>query len=312
MGARRGIVVVNFGSSALLEANLRRVASDCMEDLVVVVDNFSSDEERKTVESLCRREVWEFVPLATNRGFGAGVNRGVAAAFAAGVEEVLVLNPDAHIGRTNIDLLSAALVDTPFAIASPRILDEEGKPWFSGADVYLSDGSTRGRAKRAQFPGSERWEWLSGACVLIPRSVWDAVGGFDEEFFLYWEDVDFSRRAVIAGARLLLVDDATAWHDEGGTHRDAPERSRAKSNIYYYYNIRNRMLFAVRHLDEAGVRRWSRGSWRAAREVLLRGGRRQFLTSLKPLRAAFRGVRDGRRLAGRLDLLHGLDPGPRP
>jgi hypothetical protein len=106
--------------------------------------------------------------------------------------------------------------------------------------------------------------------------------------------VDFSRRVIAAGGSLHVVDEATAVHDEGGTQGRAVAE-RAKSEAYYYYNIRNRLLFAVKHLDDEGIRRWRRGAWLSAREVLLRGGRHQFLRPWVPLRAAYRGVRDGMR-----------------
>lgn len=138
---------------------------------------------------------------------------------------------------------------------------------------------------------------MSGACLWITREVWELTGGFDDDYFLYWEDVDFSRRVVEGGGSLALVEDASAVHDEGGTQRADHEASRAKSEGYYYYNIRNRMLFAVRHLDEAAVQRWRRSIPRTAREVILRGGRRQLIQSAAPIRAYLRGVREARRIA---------------
>lgn len=294
---RPHIVVLNFGSADLVEHNLSRTSAENPDSPVILVDNYSSDEELERVAELATRKGWTLLPSPVNGGFGMGINLGVNAAVAAGAEEILVLNPDAYIDGASVALLSAAVAGRSRALASPRIIDSHDKVWFAGADVYLSDGSTRGKAKRPLFPEEESWEWLSGACMLIPRDTWLAAGGFDERYFLYWEDVDFSRRVARAGGELLVVESALAVHDEGGTHGDVAQGSRAKSATYYYYNIRNRMLFASLHLDAAGVRRWRRGSVGAAREILLRGGRRQFLKPLSPVRAAWRGVRDGRRLA---------------
>ena len=148
--------------------------------------------------------------------------------------------------------------------------------------------------------------WLSGACLLVSRELWGRVGGFDEDYFLYWEDVDLSVRVSRAGGRLVVERTATAVHDEGGTQRlDVPGdpldvgssrsgvASRGKSEAYYYYNIRNRLLFAAKHLEPRDRRRWTRTSYAGAKQILLRGGRRQFLRPVKPMRAAIRGSLDG-------------------
>ena len=290
------VIVVNYGSAALLSTNLVATAAALPEARIVVVDNRSTAEERRRVEELCALHGWDLVAMDANAGFGGGVNAGATHAFeVAGASDLLLLNPDARIDASS----TAALLDATsdgMTLASPRVEDAEGRTWFAGMDVYLADGSMGGPRRRREQPSARRLPWISGACMLIPRAVWDLSGGFDEEYFLYWEDVDISVRAAERGARLLVVEDAIAVHDEGGTHRGHRQRPEAKSELYYYYNIRNRLLFAARHLDAADAEAWNRTAWLNARQVLLRGGRRQFLRPLAPLRAAWRGVRDGRRL----------------
>lgn len=288
------VIVVNYGSSQLLEKNLAPLADT--EALIVVVDNFSSNAERAQVQSLAESRGWRLVAPESNTGFGGGVNRGIAQARLEGAEDFLLLNPDARMDSASLDRLRRAASESRTTVFAPRIIDEQGRTWFNGSDVYLSDGRTMGHRRRDERPDQPRWEWLTGACLLIPEEAWTAAGGFDEEYFLYWEDVDFSRRVLLSGGRLVVAQDAIAVHDEGSTHDDRATGTRAKSPTYYYFNIRNRMLFASKHLDRETQRNWSRGSFAAAREILLRGGRRQFLRPWAPLRAAFRGVRDGRRL----------------
>jgi GT2 family glycosyltransferase len=132
----------------------------------------------------------------------------------------------------------------------------------------------------------------------VTARLWRSVGGFDESYFLYWEDVDLSHRVLAAGGSLEVCADATAVHSEGGTqggeHATAGE---PKSATYYFYNIRNRMLFAANNLGPGDVERWRRLIVRVAWETLLQGGRRQFLRSPEPLLAGLRGVRAARRIA---------------
>lgn len=299
MSARSlAVVVVNYGAAALLESNLVATAAAVPDARIVVVDNLSSAPERARVELLCARQGWDLVPMTTNAGFGGGVNAGAAHAFGAGATDVLLLNPDARIDAPS----TAALLDATsdgMTLASPRVEDANGRTWFAGMDVYLDDGSMGGPRRRREQPEARRLPWISGACMLVSRDVWELTGGFHEDYFLYWEDVDISVRAARHGVRLVVVDDALAVHDEGGTHRAQEQRPEAKSELYYYYNIRNRLLFAALHLDAADAQAWNRTAWRSAKEVLLRGGRRQFLRPLPPLRAAWRGIRDGRRLMTR-------------
>ena len=94
-----------------------------------------------------------------------------------------------------------------------------------------------------------------------------------------------------------MAPDAVAVHAEGGTQQSGDEHaSPAKSNGYYYYNIRNRMLFAARNLSTDDLLAWRRTARAVAWEILLQGGRRQFLRSLRPFAAAARALRDGRRI----------------
>jgi GT2 family glycosyltransferase len=103
--------------------------------------------------------------------------------------------------------------------------------------------------------------------------LWERLGGFDEDYFLYWEDVDLSHRCDLLGGRLIVRADLTAVHDAGGTQDRAS--GRAKSATYYYYNCRNRLVFAAKHLGRRDQLRWLVRTPADARRVLLRGGRRQ-------------------------------------
>lgn len=293
-GGGLGIVVVNYGSSALLSSNLAPLAHALPRAVTVVVDNRTDDDERARVTTLTTRYGWEVVSPASNLGFGAGVNRGVALAFDRGARQVLILNPDATIEPSAVLELRARSVADPDGLFCPRIERPDATTWFAGSDLHLDDGRLRNPARR----GSAHVEpWLTGACLVTSRELWERVGGFDEDYFLYWEDVDLSHRILAAGGHLVLCDDVLAVHDEGGTH-DGPDRGgRRRSDTYYYYVIRNRLLFAAKHLDDERYGAWLANARTIAWETLLQGGRRQFLRTPRPLLVAWRALRDGRRLA---------------
>ncbi|RFA13012.1 hypothetical protein B7R21_09210 [Subtercola boreus] len=292
------IVVVNYGSTSLLEANLAPLTRRQPELTVVIVDNFSTEEERTRLIALAARENWNTVLPTGNTGFGGGMNRGVLHAEQLGAKLLLLLNPDVEIAEKALELLTEAGLADGDTLYSPQILRPDGSVWFNGSDLYLNDGRIRSARRRTAGSLVAIEPWLSGACLLLTRELWNSTGGFDEQYFLYWEDVDFSHRVARAGGRLQVVTEAIAVHAEGGTHEGGgySHAGEPKSNTYYYYNIRNRLLFAVRHLDDQGLVRWSGLTRTIAWEVLQQGGRRQFTRSLSPLFAAFRGMRDGRRL----------------
>jgi N-acetylglucosaminyl-diphospho-decaprenol L-rhamnosyltransferase len=291
------IVVVNYGSSALLERNLVAASRALPAASVYVVDNRSTAEEAELITALAAREGWFALLQTENLGFGGGVNRGVEAARAAGRTRHLLINPDASIDAASTHLLLEAVDGDEAIVAAPLVEDGAGRVWSAGHVLDLDDGSTHGTAWAGRNPEARVRRWLTGAALMINDAAWTAVGGFDEEYFLYWEDVDFSMRVEDAGGRLILVEQAKAVHDEGGTQGIGDPDVHAKSPLYYYYNIRNRMLLAQKLLDSETMRRWDASSRTAAREVLLRGGRRQLLRPWRPLRAVWRGWRDGRRIA---------------
>lgn len=290
---RTALIIVSYGSAALVEANVTALAEGWPALDVVIVDCFSTDRERALVRDLCERRGWTPVLLDQNQGFGGGVNRGAEVAIERGAEVLLVLNPDAVLPATDARALASEAAASPSLLVSPTIRRPDGTLWTEGTDLYLDDGTMAGIRHRERHPGRSRMMWVSGACVALSRALWDRVEGFEEDYFLYWEDVDLSRKVIEAGGEIRVLESAGAVHDEGGTHDDRGA-GRAKSETYYYYNIRNRLLFAAR-LDADTERRWRRSALAVSWGILMQGGRRQLLTSLAPWRALRRGLRDGRR-----------------
>ncbi|QOD44472.1 glycosyltransferase [Clavibacter zhangzhiyongii] len=295
------VVVVNYGSADLVRENVLPLVERLDDALLVIVDNRTTDAERERVRELAvhpSTRVHGVYPDA-NTGFGSGMNIGVAAARDLGAREFLLLNPDATIEPDQLAVLRGAIAADPLALVAPLILRPDGSTWFRGSDLYLADGRIRSAARRAQHPGLAVEPWLTGACLLVTDELWARVGGFSDDYFLYWEDVDLSRKVVEAGGSLRVVEDAVAVHAEGGTQSAGhASAGQAKSGTYYYHNVRNRLLYGARHLDAAALRRWRLLTPVVAYEVLLQGGRRQFAHPVAPVSAAVRGILDGYRLSG--------------
>lgn len=300
------VVVVNYGSSGLLARNLADLGGGRASTAVVVVDNYSDDAERAAVARLAADSGWHLVSAPDNRGFGAGVNLGVARARSLGARTVLLLNPDAVLTDEVADALHDQVRRTPDALVAPAIVTSTGATYFAGADVIMTSGRIDTGGK-VDAPASVRRPWATGACCALDIDLFYRAGGYDENYFLYWEDVDFSLRVADAGGRVIIRHDLSVVHDEGGTQGE--RAGRAKSNTYYRYNCRNRLLFATLHVDRRTLAGWIVRTPQESWQILLRGGRRQLLHSRAPAWAVLRGLLEGLALALRA-LVSGADAAP--
>ncbi len=285
MSDRSAVVVVNYASSHLVAANLPASTTD--DQVVVVVDSWSDEAERASMVELAAEHGWILEVPAVNTGFGAGMNIGVRRALLEGATSVVLLNPDARVEPEGLRRLIDQVEADPTLLLAPRIVRPDGRPWQSTVmDLRLDDGTVGSSRRRAS--GARVMEWVSGAVMVMSAELWRRVEGFDDDYFLYWEDIDLCRRVHDAGGRVGVDESVTAVHDEGGTHSDGG--ARAKSEAFYYYNIRNRGLYATKWLPKGDRTRWAVATPRTALAVLLTGGRRQFVQGLKPWRAYARGV----------------------
>lgn len=283
------VVIVNYGSPDLLAKNIGHELDAEPAAQVVVVDNYHSAQARETTARLCDERGWLLV-TSPNDGFGAGVNRGIAAARALGHRVFITLNPDAEASVHVLRELAHHARSHPDSLVSPIMDTGDGRPHFRGAGVHRRTGEMRS----GWSPGDADplWgNWLSGACLALSAEAFDRVAGFSEDYFLYWEDVDISRRAAALGMQLTLREDLLVVHDEGGTH-NAPG-SRSKSPLYYYFNIRNRLLFGRRMLRGRDRLRWLLATPRQSLLIWMRGGRRQLFTHPRGAWSAVRGALSG-------------------
>lgn len=243
-----GVVVVNYGVADELRESLARFRPR-PDIAVVVVDNYFSAAERETCRHLASEMGWSLVEMPMNAGFGAGCNAGVAWAKGHGCEDILLLNPDAAIELDDIAKLQARSSEDDRAMVAPLIMAPDPRSpgsdrvWFRGGMIAW----TKGVAFHSLDPApSDGFDWLTAACLYLRVEAWTELGGFDESYFLYWEDVDFTHRWKRSGGRLIVLDDATAYHRVGGTQTGPAS---GKSTTFIRYNLLNRARFASLHGD---------------------------------------------------------------
>lgn len=288
-GCDFALVIVNYASHDLVARNVGAGIAARAGAQVFLVDNHSDDVERADAGALCEERGWVFIPQRGNPGFASGVNAGVRAAHRAGHRIFVTLNPDARATPETLASLARGVRTHPGTLASPLIETGGGRVAYRGSTVSVRTGRIRGGW--VEGDGDPEWKnWLSGACLAFDLETFEELGGLDPSYFLYWEDVDFSRRAADAGHRLVLRRDLTIIHDEGGTHNHVG--TRAKSPTYYFHNSRNRLRFG-RRFHDGNWGEWIMTTPVETWRIWTRGGRRQLLTSPGGALAAVRGAAAG-------------------
>ena len=222
---RVDVVIVSYNSRDTLRQCVEPLLA--MPDVAVtVVDNASPDGSLEVIGDLPVRTIQS----GRNAGFGTGCNLGMAAGSA---ELVLFLNPDAVIAEEDLARLTAVLDAEPaVGLVGPRLLDGDGG-LIPSLRRYPRPGSTWARAMYLhRLMPDAAWanqiitrpsaydevaypEWISGAAMLVRREAAEAIGGFDEGFFLYCEDVDICARLRAAGHEIRYEPGATVHHVGG-------------------------------------------------------------------------------------------------
>lgn len=299
--ATLAVLVVNYGSHEIVETNLSRTLAGGFPGQVIVVDNFSSAAERKAIDDVCSRHGWDLLALPTNEGFGGGNNRAAERAIDNGATELLLINPDAWLEPDAVAALQNAVRNDALLQIAPTVLRPDGSLYTAEVDLHLGHGENRARRRRAADADPKQIHtWVSGACFAISTDLWQRIGGFDDDYFLYWEDVDLSRKVVLAGGAVRADETLVAIHDEGGTHGHE-KRGTAKSPMYYRYNTRNRLVYAAKHLDPDARRRWLRTTPKASYRILLQGGRRQFNRPMQNFWPGIKGTVEGVRMLRQIE-----------
>jgi N-acetylglucosaminyl-diphospho-decaprenol L-rhamnosyltransferase len=227
-GGRTAVVVVTYESGSVLAGGVASLQAEGPAELVVV-DNGSTDGSVAELRQRCPGIV--VVDPGRNLGYGAAANRGVAA---TGSEYILVCNSDLSVAPGALTEMATALnADPTVAVVGPMIRTPEGDRYPS-ARQFPSMIDAAGHAMLGQFvpenPFTRAYQqadlalavdtvwpvdWVSGACFLVRRSAFEQVGGFDEQYFMYAEDVDLCWRLGKAEWRVVYAPVAVVTHQQG-------------------------------------------------------------------------------------------------
>jgi GT2 family glycosyltransferase len=252
---------------------------------IVVVDN--SGAEAPAPEPPAGAP-WTLVRAADNPGYGAACNRGARVTSA---DTLMFLNADLALEADACEQLrSCAAAHPATALVGPRIYGADGRVELSAREFprlrtgVLGRSSLATRALRAVSgtPASvamaladetREVDWVSGACMLVRRGAFEQVGGFDEGYWMYWEDADLCRRLADDGLHTMICADAVATHATGSSGRSRASVAAFHDSAARYYErhvARNRLsstmarallgarkrfvLASLAHSERAGTR----------------------------------------------------------
>jgi GT2 family glycosyltransferase len=250
------IIIVNWNSGEQLRgciASVRMYHSGLV-GRCIVVDNGSTDG---SADFLKGASDVDLVPAGQNLGFGRACNIGVRRGSSP---FILLLNPDARLMESSLALPLETLQQPERAklgIVGVQLMGEDGAVQRTCArfpQVWQMLAKSVGLSALVRQTDFHMQDWdhletrpvdhVVGAFFLMRRSLFDLLGGFDERFFVYLEDLDFSRRAALAGFGTLYLTGAQAFHKGGGVSEQVKAHR-------LFYSLRSRLQYAAKHFSRA-------------------------------------------------------------
>jgi len=232
------VITVSYGSANVLGTLFDSLKAASVSRVpVFVADNRAPDA---VVEELAQSHGVGYLPMPSNLGYGGAINAS-AALISPETEWILVVNPDVRMEPGSIDaLVAAGRADATIATVGPLTLGNGGEVYPSAraipslrtgvghalfANLWLENPWSRAYRNDTDAPPVRRDAgWLSGSCVLIRKSAFDRIGGFDSGYFMYFEDVDLGYRLGKSGYRNVYEPSAVVTHS--GAHSTTSDSAR--------------------------------------------------------------------------------------
>ncbi len=256
MAVTLDIVIVNWNSGRQLLDCLNSMA-DCAKDSfqlnkVIIVDNASTDNSLAGITSI--NLPITIINNLENKGFAYGCNQGGRGSQS---DFILFLNPDTRLYQ---DSLSQPLnffqnpVNDKIGIVGVQLIDEENKvarscARFPKSKTYIMKMLGLQKLSLSHFMtewdhmNNQEVDQIMGAFFLVRRTLYDALNGFDERFFVYMEEVDFSLRAKKLGFSSYFLAEAKIFHAGGGTSRQVKAKR-------LFYSLQSRILYAYKNFSQ--------------------------------------------------------------
>jgi len=254
---------------SIINFNGQKNTDECLDSLellklpeiqlsVVIIDNASSEkyENKKTYKNFN----FHLIQNGQNIGFGRGHNLGISYANSLKADFIIFLNNDTTVDPRLVEqLLNTFKNNKKIGIVGPKIYFSKGSEyhkerykkedlgkviWYAGGLMDWKNviGKHRGvdEVDNGVYNSIEQTDFVSGCCMIISLDVFKKIGGFDDKYFLYYEDSDLNQKIKKAGYEIIYNPHAVVWHKNAGS-------TGSGSELQDYYISRNRLLFGVNY-----------------------------------------------------------------
>jgi GT2 family glycosyltransferase len=239
-----GIVIVNYNGSKLTIDCINSLQKSTFTDFqVYIVDNGSKEEEIEMLKSYCNKQTMvTLFDTKVNNGIATGNNIGVAAALKGKCKYIMLLNNDTIVDEAMVEIL-VNKAEQGNRLCTPVMFyfDEPNKIWCAGGKLNRMKGMTAHFFENQYIEDvkleEKEVEYVPTCCLLIESSLFEEMGNFDANYFLYYDDTDFIYRLNKKGYKIQFVPSAKLWH------KVSSSSGGAESKLSVYYLNRNRFYF---------------------------------------------------------------------
>lgn len=242
------IIIPNYRSKRYLEENIFSISNKIEPQVQAEIIIVNNDKKENLEDIKNRFSNIQVIDHGKNIGFGAAINLG---AKKASGEYLFFLNPDCKIISQNIKkVINEFKIDRNVGIIGSQLrgIDNRVQKWIAGTEMTMLDLIRNNLG----FPSSRKiWiskhkiksHWVSGAAMFIKKELFDKLGGFDKEFFMYFEDVDLCKRVRKAGKDVYFFPDFKVRHLGGGSceNKENQKKNYFSSQRYYFKKHNGKM-----------------------------------------------------------------------
>ena len=244
------VIIINWKNYDLTNDCINSVLKSSFKNLkIILVDN---EHESLKLKKIQKRKEIEIIKNQNNEGFSKGNNIGIRYALENNFDYILLLNNDAVVERNLIQNLINFSIENNIYVVQPIITDISGKKiWNSGGKInnFLGIFTTKYKGKdfNKKFNYRTELDWFTGCCCLFKSEIFIKTGLFDENFFAYYEDVDYSLRLKDNGYKIGFYDKSRVFHHSSMSLKLNESSEGNLSPKIHYLTTRNHIYLIRKH-----------------------------------------------------------------
>ena len=244
------IIIINWKKYDFTLKCIKSVLNSSFKNFkIILIDN---ESQKDLSREFGKNKKIHIIKNEKNEGFARANNLGIKYSLKNGFDYILLLNNDTVIKNNLVYSLIKQSNTLSQKIIQPLILNYDGtKIWNAGGTINNFFGTFQTNKKGESFKNfksnMDYTNWFTGCCVLIKTEVFNEIGYFDERFFAYYEDVDFSIRLKAKGYLIAMMYDSHVQHYESASSKSINKSEGNLSPYVHYLNIRNHILLLKKH-----------------------------------------------------------------